>query len=695
MYWIRTGSTLDLIFFAALAFTWSIGGWLIVAHAFTLHGARRLLAGFTTGLLLWITLVNLLTPFVTLTVAAGLSSALLLLSGLLLASLDVRKARRSGLQRSWLPLSDLRAWPVLAVLALLTLLLTLVGRGLAIFDDYLHIPLVSMMATGDIPPHFFKNPEARFSYHYGLQVLAAGMVGVGGFFPWSAWDISKALAIALTAVLGWVWFQGTTRSRLGAWLGSIFIVFAGGARWLLLLLPVPLLQRVSSQITLSNTAATAGSDLATVLSLPWLIEGAGAFPFPFAFHNGINVPAIFALGSSGAMPLFTVILLLLLANRRRFSLPGAIIFSLLLSNLALSAEHLFVFLLAGIALAIGIYLLTQWRRHHRVEKVLVIQWLGMLIASGLLSLVQGGFLTEAFRHMFLGAQNIATATGEGYSMFSFTPSWPPQIDTAHFGNLSLTNPIQLLVWLIEVGPALALAPLVTMRGIQQIRRRNWLYAGLALASLVSFFIILIFQYGAERSGARLQNTALWLWALMGFPIAWALCMRSQQPGTARRKRRASRQRWLRGALIAGYIIAVVGGLVIFAVQLIAIPAPQLTYFVNSNDARISQANWNRLPTGSTIFDPITMRSVALFGRPTLSGIDLFTTYPEHARFIDQPDALALAQTGYDFVYVTRTWLQDIKSEYQEKLLASCTTVYDEYRTDDGDFRVLLDLRGCR
>ena len=241
MYWIRTGSTLDLIFFAALAFTWSIGGWLIVAHAFTLHGARRLLAGFTTGLLLWITLVNLLTPFVTLTVAAGLSSALLLLSGLLLAGLDVRKARRSGLQRSWLPLSDLRAWPVLAVLALLTLLLTLVGRGLAIFDDYLHIPLVSMMATGDIPPHFFKNPEARFSYHYGLQVLAAGMVGVGGFFPWSAWDISKALAIALTAVLGWIWFQGTTRSRLGAWLGSIFIVFAGGARWLLLLLPVPLL----------------------------------------------------------------------------------------------------------------------------------------------------------------------------------------------------------------------------------------------------------------------------------------------------------------------------------------------------------------------------------------------------------------------------------------------------------------------
>ena len=70
---------------------------------------------------------------------------------------------------------------------------------------------------------------------------------------------------------------------------------------------------------------------------------------PFAFHNGIFVPAFFTLGSTGAMPFMTILLLLLLLPRGRFSTAGLIIWSLIFATLALSAEHLFVVIWVGIA----------------------------------------------------------------------------------------------------------------------------------------------------------------------------------------------------------------------------------------------------------------------------------------------------------------------------------------------------------
>src|SRR5512140_3277252 len=84
----------------------------------------------------------------------------------------------AGLAAAWrgprLPWrADLRAWPQLVVLAGLTLLFVMIGRGLALFDDYWHIPLISVMAAGDIPPHFYLDPTQPMAYHYGLQVLAA------------------------------------------------------------------------------------------------------------------------------------------------------------------------------------------------------------------------------------------------------------------------------------------------------------------------------------------------------------------------------------------------------------------------------------------------------------------------------------------------------------------------------------------
>jgi len=60
------------------------------------------------------------------------------------------------------------------------------NRGLAILDDYHNLPLVSMIAAGDVPPHFYLNPTNRLAYHYGLHLFSGSLVQQGGLFPWSA-----------------------------------------------------------------------------------------------------------------------------------------------------------------------------------------------------------------------------------------------------------------------------------------------------------------------------------------------------------------------------------------------------------------------------------------------------------------------------------------------------------------------------
>ena len=168
-----------------------------------------------------------------------------------------------------------------------------------------------------------------------IQVFAASLVRLVNFFPWSAWDVSRALAIGFTLVLGWIWVRKVTGSRLAAWLGTFLFTFAGGARWLLLLLPTPWLNWVSQSVNLINTGLDTAPTLTQALHSSWVIEGGGPVAFPFAFHNGIFVPVFFNLGSTGALPFMTVFLLLLLLPRGRFSIAGLIIWSLLFATLAL------------------------------------------------------------------------------------------------------------------------------------------------------------------------------------------------------------------------------------------------------------------------------------------------------------------------------------------------------------------------
>ena len=432
---------------------------------------------------------------------------------------------------------------------------------------------------------------------------------------------------------------------------------------------------------MTNTGADTAVDLISALSQPWIAEGSAPFPFPFSFYNGLFTPLVLAFGASGALPYMTLVLLLILTHLRRFTIPGIITLILLFASLALSAEFIYVILWAGIALAITIYLIQRWRKHKPVSKGFIIQWGLILVISGILSITQGAFLTEAARNFLLAMQGVESGTGGSYDYFSFALRWPPALDTAHLGELSLLNPAQLVVLLAELGLALFLAPFVTLYAWRQIPRQKWIAAGLGIAAAISFLMAVFLRYGVERSSTRLPATALWIWILLGWPILWKIF----QKGTRL-------QRYLLGL---GYGITIFSGAVLLTVSITSLPAPQLTYFVNSNDARLSDTYWDRLPENAQIFDRIPERAVALFGRPSKANLDFYHPLPEWSALLADPDPVRMAEAGYSFIYVDDVWWWEMEQEQREAFNHPCVSLYAEMETDDGDFRWLVDVRDCR
>lgn len=673
-YWLRIGEFPALIALVVLCLPWWAGGLLLARHAFNLRPEERLLTGLALGLLLFITLSNLFANSITTPQAFWLASTAILLAGLVSA----KHGRRSG--NSWVAREDFKAWPQILLLALVTSLFALIGRGLGLFDDYLHIPLVSVMGAGDIPPHFYLNPPTHYAYHYGLQVFAASLIRVGGFFPWSAWDFSKALAIGLTLLLGGLWVWRVTRSQTAAFLGGFLFIFAGGARWLLLLLPRNALKYLSERVPLSNTGLEAAPNLVMALSSPWPADGSGPVPFPFAFHNGLFTPVISVLGSTGAMSFFTVFLLLLLSSRVQQRLLASIVIGLIYASLALSAEHLFVMLWIGTALAAVIYVL----RHPRTRKAAaagVFPFLGTVLAlSSLLSLVQGAYITEAARSLLLLLRGLQSTTGGTYQVFSFSPRWPPAFDTAHFGALSFFEPADWIVLLAELGPALFLAPLMIVLTRHSARRNDWILTGFLFASFLNLIFPAFSLFGVERSTTRFPASAMFLWVVLAFPALWRLFQKS---GVL-----------TRFGLSAGYSIMIFGALVIFAVQMVGIPFPQYTYFVEKEDAWFTQMYWDKLPERAEVLDRVSQRGVALFGRPSRASYDYYHALPKWEALVADPMPEKVFLAGYSYLYMDQNWWALLNTQQQAALRSGCVRKIAERSETAGRFRWLLDLTAC-
>jgi hypothetical protein len=671
MYLLRTNSLIDLLLFLLLSSMWAVGGWLLAAHVFHLRRMEHIPAGVAVGFLLFISFSDLLAHLLSLTLAFWTASVAILLLGVACAWHSKR--------RPWVDKGDLTGLPLLAGLLALAVFFTLILKGESIFDEYLHIPLVSTMASGDIPPHFYLNPAFNFAYHYGIQVFAASLVSLADFFPWSAWDLSRALAIAFTLVLGWLWVRRVTRSTAAAWFGTILFTFGGGARWLLILLPAPLLNWVSQSVNLVGTGLDTAPTLAAALSRTWLIEGGGPVPFPFAFHNGIFIPVFFNLGSTGAMPFMTVLLLLLLLPRGRLSPVGLALWSFLFATLALSAEHLFAVIWLGIALSAVISLVFHRKLFKRFPRASLIQWGFILALSALISLLQGGFITETARNL---VASITATVSQSYNARGFSLRWPPGLLSAHLGVLSILNPGQLVALLAELGLVLALVPLVFIRFKKWLGHRDWFSSGLALSAAFSLVFPLFFQYEVDRSITRMPATALWTCLVLGFPILW-MAFRNARIVT-------------RVVMATGYLIILLGGIVIFRTQLHSIANLEYTYFIDKLDASYSADYWNKLPSGAQVLDRVPSRSVSLFGRITRAHSGIYDPLPEWEALIQNPIPDKIAAAGYDYIYMDRIWWDGLTASQQEQFQQPCIDILDEREQEGGgNYRLLVDVSGCK
>lgn len=657
----------NLFAMVAWAFMWAAGGWLLAEALFRLRKWEAPLVGLGFGLVLEVWLANLVARLTPVPYSFWIAAAVVLLSGIL-AALLLRQLRP--------PRLSIALWLALGVTALL---FNAIGRGLAIFDDYQNLPTISLMAAGDVPPHFALNPSLTFGYHYFLLLFCAELMRVGGLFPWSALDLGRALILALPLILAGMWGYRITRSRLAGFLTALMLAFAGGTRWLMLLLPAGLLAAVSGNITLIGSAASTAPTLSQALLTNWKIDGAGPLPFPFAFYTGINQPYIMAYTGIAGSGILIIMLVLLTAGRWRHWGAGLVTLGLLA---ALAIANEISFLLIGLGFCIVLTLWIFQRRPHKPPRDLLI-WLALFVGALVLAVVQGGLLSD-----LLGERLRGTAVNSGYFDASPVFVWPPALVSAHLGSLSLFNLAQLFAGLLEIGPVILATPLLIIWSKKCLKLGKWYEASLIAAGWGTVLALFVaFKGPLFTATPRLMGGWLFACILYSVPLSWI---------------------WLRGRSdawkIGGVTTAVVtclGGLVLFGAQLAAVQKPVYATFITPMDAKMTQEYWNRLVPGAWVFDPVVYRAPTVFGRFTDSSPSWYSTEPSWQALSDSPDPSRLRAAGFSYMYFDGDYWNGLNAAQQMlfdqpcvKQIAQVNGIHSE-KDYTKDFRRLLDIQACR
>ena len=656
---------LDLVPLFVWAALWLAGGWALAASLFDLRRNEAALAGLAIGLVLQTWLANLLGHGLPILWASWLSAAAVAAAG---AAATAALRRQVRFTFSW------RQW---ALLAALFLLFTATGRGLGIFDDYQNLPTISLMATGDVPPHFALNPALNFGYHYFLLLLSAQVMRLGHMFPWTALDVARGLIMALPLMLAGLWGYRLTRNQLAACLTAGMLAFAGGARWLLLLLPQGWLQRISGSITLIGSASASAGSLAEALLTSWKIDGAGPIPFPFAFYTGINQPFVMAYTGISGSGILILLVLLLTANRQRHWSAGLVV-AALLAALAIANEIALLLLALGFGIVVA-----AWAARHRSWRLPggLAAWAGVLLAALLVSAVQGGLLTEMIRSRLSPAQ-------AGYFDTSLVLSWPPAIISAHLGALSVFDPFQLSAALAEIGPVILVTPLLAAWGTRAGRAGRWYEAALIAAS-AGFIPALFIAFKGPLFTATPRLMSGWFFAciLYAVPLVWIWA-----------RGRSGR---LQALAAGGGLAACLGGLVLFGVQLPAIQRPVYATFITPMDARMEQGYWDRLEPQARVLDPLPSRAPTVFGRFTVSSPTWYTSEPAWEALIASPDPRKVRAAGFEYLYFGRDYWdglgqagQSLLSEACVKQVAEVEGIHSE-QDYSKDFRRLVSVKDCR
>ena len=157
--------------------------------------------------------------------------------------------------------------------------------------------------------------------------------------------------------------------------------------------------------------------------------------------------------------------------------------------------------------------------------------------------------------------------------------------------------------------------------------------------------------------------------------------------------------WKRGITYALGIAAILGGVILFAIELIAIPRPIYGSFVSDMEAHFYEDYWNRLsPPSARVFDPDPSRGMTVFGRQTNALIVWGVETPAFKALLENPDPFQLRAAGYSYVYADKDYWKLYASQLEQPCVNVLKTV-DGAKLSHGefipDFRRLADISGCK
>ena len=499
MYWFRNGNPLVLIPWLLVCILWWLGGWLVASHLFRLERHERLGIGFGLGLVGYLWFANLLGHWLTPEIAFFGAGLVVFIIGVISTRAD---------KQPWLDWRDVKIWPgILAGLAFLAVFLH-ISRGLAIFDEPKNLTITSLMATGDIPPHYYMNASYYFRYHYGFQILGSTLMRLGGMFPWSASDVSKSIVFAYALLLGSLLGKRYIRHLAGIIAVPLVLAFASGTRYLLLWLPGGFLRRLDPLISLQGTSANINLPFSQALFANWTLDGGPPRPFPFAFLNGIFPPLVMAHAGSYALSVIIICLILLLAQRQQGKW-AILVMAVLFAMWGLTWESSYGLFAIGVAIIVLLNFCQKkfaWKELLRPEAI-------ALALSVPVVILQGGTITEIARKMFLGSASAGIGVEGVVGSTGLSLRWPPAVFSAHLGALELNNPLAVLVAICESGPVILLIIWISRWTMQRLKNGDWAIGALNVSAWVGLIVPLILSYQAERDISRFLGHSLLVWTL--------------------------------------------------------------------------------------------------------------------------------------------------------------------------------------
>ena len=672
MYWLRDSDLINIIPWLLSILMWSAGGYLLITHFFRLKKRESTILGFGFGLVLYLWICNIAGHFLTPTLTFFLPAILILTAGLATRkfSFKITIDRQFVRQLSGQLIS----------MGALILFFTLIGRGLAIFDERKNLTMISQLANGDIPAHNPLNPTTLYQYHYGSQLLGASLVRLGNFFPWSAFDISKGIYWALTIVLIYCLLQRQTKKTWAAVSMTAVYTLLSGTRYLLMLLPDTFLAGMDGKMALLGSSQDIGMPFSQAIFSDWVIGGGPPNPYPYGFVNGIFRPLIMAHSGTGTFA-FVMVLMIWLLISPDMKRSTRWIFAMLFAQLALTWETTYGLLM----LAIGISFIREMLVKRSKENTTIRILFQAALISIPIVLLQGGTFTEIARSMssgFFSSSGIPNASGTSSALFAL--NWPPVIFSSHLGGLSIFDPALLLVGLCELGPVIFfILPI-----------RNWLKTNpsaqrsrntlLFLGALIGLLIPVFFTYvSSPRDITRFSDFGLSI-----LSVLLLLFLLDKWDGMRVLSRTLT---------LASIALMSVSGWVVGVTQLSAIGTPVLSEGMDGWDARLSAQEWGSLPDNGWIFDPSSFnwRAAVLTGNPTLISSDSFSQ-SELDSLRQHPTIADLSKYGYEYVYIDEDWWKTLSLTDQQELEQACVKeIAGISDAENGITRRILSIADCK